>query len=361
MSETNDHIQVQVIRRKQDLDQVWEAWQSLEDQQKNFFATPEWNRLWFAHWRSGKSPLVFLFHQDGRPVALFPMVMVKERQRGLSRRKLEILATPHLPEWLIAGPAEPIVSRWLDELNSLGGWDVMRLREVRAEMTGLTELTARLDDKGFRWREESVAGAPITAVDGDFDEFWNSRSRNLRKKVGKMWRHAERHGRIGFSVSTPSDDPDRWSDRLMAVAKKSWKANEGTSLAHGPDREFYPEALRFFLPRGQARIYMLSLGELDIAYYLGFIWAETFFNLKTDYRSDFAEFSPGIILLKPLMEHCFADPVIDKVNFLTELPFNVRWATESQPMRDITVFGRGLRAKAIWLAGHTRRILTKTG
>ncbi|MBU0515836.1 MAG: GNAT family N-acetyltransferase [Proteobacteria bacterium] len=339
------------------MDQVWEAWERLADKQSNFFATLEWNRLWLGHWRSEATPLFFLFHQAGRPVALFPLILVKARQRGLMRRKLEILATPHLPEWLIDGPVGPIVTRWLDELISLGGWDVLRLGEVPAEMPGLAQFTALLDEKGFQWREDPVAGAPITAVDGDFEGFWGSRSRNLRKKVGKMWRHAEREGRLEFSVSRPSDDPEVWSRRVMDIAAHSWKAKEGSSLAQGPDLAFYPEALRLYLPRGQARFYMLSLGGMDIAYYLGFIWDGTFFNLKTDYRSDFSEFSPGIILLKPLMEHCFADPDIRRVNFLTELPFNVRWATEVQPLRDLTVAGRGLRAKAIWRAGNLRRAL----
>jgi len=341
------------------MDPVWEAWERLADKQSNFFATPEWNRLWYRHWRSDAAPLCFLFHQDGRPVALFPLVMVKARQRGVTRRKIEIMSAPHLPEWLIDGPAAAIVSRWVDELVSLKGWDVLRLREIRTELTGLAEFTGSLDGKGLLWRENPVVGAPITAVDGDFEEFWGSRSRNLRKQVGKMWRHAERQGPIAVSVSRPSDDPDHWSQRVMEVAARSWKAKEGSSLAQGPDQAFYPEALRQYLPRGMARIYMLSLGGRDIAYYLGFIWGETFFNLKTDYRSDFADYSPGIILLKPLMEHCFADPEVRRVNFLTTLPFNIRWATEVEPLRDLSVAGRGLRAKAIWRAGSLRQALSR--
>jgi CelD/BcsL family acetyltransferase involved in cellulose biosynthesis len=337
------------------MDQVWEAWESLAQGQANFFATMEWNRLWLGHWRSEAALLFFLLQQDGRPVGLFPLVLVNEIQRGLRRRKLELLATPHQPEWLIDGPAEPIVSRWLDELASVGGWDVLRLGAVRSDMPGLTEMKSRLRDKGFKWREEKLGGAPITAVDGDFDEYWASRSANLRKKLGKMWRHAERQGRLEFSASRAEDDPETWTRRLMAVAEKSWKVDQGSSLAQGADRIFYPEAIRFFLPRGQARIFMLSLGDLDIAYYLGFIRAGTFFNLKTDYRSDFADLSPGIVLLKPLMEHCFADPAITRVNFMAALPFNVRWATDSQPLSDVTVAGRGLRARAIWLGGKLRR------
>lgn len=357
--DTTADIQVRLIDRREDMDPVWAAWERLAEGQSNFFASLEWNQLWFRHWRSEANPLCFLFHQDGRPVALFPLVMVKARQRGVTRRKIEIMSAPHLPEWLIDGPVAPIVSRWLDELVSLKGWDVLRLREVRVEMTGLAQFTALLDGKGFNWREDPVVGAPITAVDGDFEEFWGSRSRNLRKQVGKMWRHAERQGRIETAVSRPSDDPDRWSQRVMDIAAHSWKAKEGSSLAQGPDQAFYPEALRQYLPRGLARIYLLSLGGRDIAYYLGFIWDRTFFNLKTDYRSDFSGLSPGITLLKPLMEHCFADPDIDRVNFLTTLPFNIRWATEVVPLRDLSVAGRRLRAKAIWRAGNLRRALSR--
>ncbi len=352
-------IQVRLIDRPPDMDPVWEAWERLGARQTNFFATSEWNRLWYRYWRSEAAPRCFLLHQDDRPVALFPLVMVRARQRGVTRRKLEIMAAPHLPEWLIDGPVAPIMSRWLDELVALKGWDVLRLREVRAQMTGLDQFTARLDDKGLPWREGPEAGAPITAVEGDFEEFWGSRSRNLRKQVGKMWRHAERQGRIEMDVSHPSDDPDRWSRRVMDIAAHSWKAEKGSSLAQGPDQAFYPEALRRFLPRGLARIYLLSLGGQDIAFYLGFIWGGTFFNLKTDYRSDFADYSPGIILLRPLMEHCFADPAISRVNFMTTLTFNIRWATEVEPLRDLSLAGRGLRAKFIWRAGTIRRALSR--
>ncbi len=347
-----------MIHGRDDLDQVWEAWERLAAGQSNFFATPDWNRLWLSHWRS-EAAIIFLFHQGGRPAALIPLVLVQERRRGLPVRKLEILASPHLPEWLIDGAPGPILSRWLDELASLGDWEVLRLGAIRAQVAGLTELPDLLEDKGFQWREEPAGGAPIAVVDGDFNEFWNSRSQNLRKQVGKKWRQAERRGSLEFCVSQPGDDPDRWRQRLMAVAEKSWKADLGTSLAHGADHRFYPEALRLFLPQGQARIYMLRLDGQDIAYYLGFIRDETFFNLKTDYRSDFGELSPGIILLRPMMEHCFADPGLRRVNFLTTLPFNVRWATDVEPLRDITVAGPGLWAKAIWRAGRLRRVLSK--
>lgn len=331
------------------------------DRAGNFFVSPEWVLLgqrFFA--QTDVIPWAMVVEDGDELRGLFPLThRTLPWYRGRVR---EVALMGHdesnKPSWLIDGAPNAVARAWVDEMISRTDWDVTRLTGVPAHTPGLSAMTTEFACHGFSLREQLQGAALVMSVTGDFDEFWRSRSKNLRRDISKKLNRADQIGEISWEVSSPSDDPIEWAARLIGVSEHSWKVEGGSSLAQGSRRDFYAAALRIFLPRDEARVFVLKIDDIDIAYYLCFLGGRTLYCFKTDYDERSSELSPGLLLLKFVAEHSFADEAIDRVDFIITLPYTSRWADGEFPNVDFVVYNRTRRGQLLrqWDEHLERRV-----
>ena len=180
-----------------------------------------------------------------------------------------------------------------------------------------------------RW--ERRRGAPtvrhVASLDGGLDGFLSRRSRELRKTVRKSLRAAAEAGVAFESVRATHDTAAALYDRIQAVEARSWKALEGVGIAHGPMRAFYDHMLPRLCASGQQRTVFACVGERDIGYVLGAVFAGEYRGLQFSYDAGFAHAGIGGLLQYHQVAELCADG-IGRYDLGTEMDYKRRWAED---------------------------------
>jgi CelD/BcsL family acetyltransferase involved in cellulose biosynthesis len=355
----DDNLRLRVFRDEPVFEDVLDDWGRLSDaaEPPNFFMTPHWVRTWWRHFHQGATPRIFLYHDDLGPRALFPMMLRRRRIDGLGANVLGFMTNEETtrPQWLIRGDPAPVLSQWTADLAADRGWDVLEMASLPADTTGLEVLPGLLKNHGWRWVKRSGEGALYLDVTGDFSDYWQARSRNLRRGIRSRENRLRERGGLKLEVSRPGDDPQPWLDRVFEVAAHSWKAVFGTSVADGERRRFFIDVVTEMLPLGQAQVFMASLDGQDIAYDLTFIHRGTLYDLKIDYHQGFRELGPGMLLLKRMIEAGHKDPRVQTIDFVTDPEWMRRWTDTASENLHLRVFNRTPAGRTIgWLEQNLR-------
>ena len=84
--------------------------------------------------------------------------------------------------------------------------------------------------------------SPFLALEGPWEDYVRSRSRNFRKHLKKYWRLLEEAGSAEVSRMDPDSDAGAWMADVFTVNDASWKAERGTNLFRSPRvRAFFAE------------------------------------------------------------------------------------------------------------------------
>lgn len=200
------------------------------------------------------------------------------------------------------GLANPIIGREVPTLvdefarhanAERADWDMLFL-------SGLFEESAQFDAlvRGFE-SEYTVGVGPsmgrhIASLEGGFDDWFERRSSKFRSNIRRADRSAEEAGvereyRSEFEVGE-SDDV---FDRILAIERNSWKAENNSGIASGPMRDFYGRMIPMLIEDDAFRAAFLSLDGTDIAYCFGGIFERRYRGLQLSYHDDYGEYSPG--------------------------------------------------------------------
>jgi len=342
-----------IVREEDILSSVVDDWNRLcaTSENTNFFVTPQWILPWWRHFREGSELRLTMYYDDRGPKAMLPLRLDRRRVDGRRVRALELMSNAESPkpQWLIRGDPVPVMDRWLCDLNDSRDWDVLHLRDVPAATPGMDVLPSLIDGHRIRWREKPAEGALILDVTGDFDDYWNSRSKGLRKQFRRFQNKLAARGGFQVSVSRPDDDPQAWLDRVFGIASHTWKTARRTSLADGGRRLFFADVVKDLWSTGQVRIFIGTLGGVDVAYDLTFVYGGFLYGLKTDYHQDYRELAPGIFLLRHLIENGYQAPDIHTIDCITDTGFMRRFTDTVAVNRDVMVFNRTLSGRLVGL------------
>ncbi len=178
-------------------------------------------------------------------------------------------------------------------------------------------------------------------VTGTFAEYWAARSAGLRRSIRSALAKLEAR-QLGVRLAVVRDAADmkeaiRQHGELEAM---SWKGAAGTSLAQADaDRQFYERVMHGFAERSGAMSFQLYLGGNLAASELTLVDSGTMVLLKTAYREDFAEFSPGRLLDYLAFQAIFRDRMALRIEYSTKASEDdKRWATDVRTIRQLNVY-----------------------
>jgi CelD/BcsL family acetyltransferase involved in cellulose biosynthesis len=265
-----------------------------------------------------------------------------------------LLDAEHDPRGAIAALAAAI-----DELP----YALLRLEPVRIDGPQWRLFVESLHRERRAVFVEPLFNVGQVSTDGDWGEYLASRSRNLRKDLGKAERGLEKLGRLATKLHFEPDDARlaELLERGFAVEDRSWKGRGGTSVLRTPKMlAFYRAQAALLRDRGQLQLSLLELDGLPIAFEYGWRSHATYFSFKVGYDEAYERHSPGQLLRMKLLENFFADPEVNTVDFFG--PLNnalAAWATDQFRVGRIvvgrpTLLGRTLVA-AYRLASSLRQ------
>lgn len=190
---------------------------------------------------------------------------------------------------------------------------------------------------------------PLT---GSFDDYWAARPRGLASNMRRYDRRLEQDGLSARLVRLTSvDEVDAAVARYAQLEGSGWKGRRGTALASTREQyDFYQRLLHDTAACGVAVVYELWLGDRLAASRLALCGDGMLVMLKTTYDETLANYAPGRLLLRAVIEDAFTTHAGGVVEFYTDASVDqLEWAGASRWIDHMTLF----RNRAADIAYHT--------
>ncbi len=196
-------------------------------------------------------------------------------------------------------------------------------------------------------------------LDGNFDDYWSSRSKQLKKNIRRYERRLEDdqiHSR--FVCISQRQDIAEAVNRYANLESKGWKAGIGTAISvDNSQGQFYNEVMYRFADLGGALVYELWLGEQLAASRLA-IWSQGMIViLKTTYDEALDKYAPGRLLLREVIQSAFLTHPGNVIEFYTDASADqLSWSTGQRWIRHINFPRSRMVGKLYQAARFGRRI-----
>lgn len=179
------------------------------------------------------------------------------------------------------------------------------------------------------------------ALTGSFDEYWNSRSKNLVKNIRRYCnRLSQGNHKVVFVQVEAEEEMPAAITRYGQLEEQSWKNQIGTAVLPGNQQgHFYEDVMSAFARTGNATVYELWIDDCLAASRLVIHNEHQFIILKTAFDISMAQFAPGRLLLHEVIVDAFRRLPGGRLEFYTNAtPDQLDWATHSRTIVHQTKF-----------------------
>jgi len=280
-------------------------WRELlaRDPDSHVFATPEWNRLWWEEFSTGKDLFFLTMRKDSEVRAIVPLYLKHEEEREIFRFIGGIDLTDYL------GPICSLEDR--DEVAAtLVGWfrdQSIRWDEFDAHNMpvpfGFAEfLVDHADRRGFQFRLDQEETTAVLRLPADWDTYLENLSSKQRHELRRKRRRLGRdYPDAVFRTATEES-----LERDLKTFVEMHRGAEGYK-GHFMKPEiatFFERIARAFMPLGWLRLDFLEIGDRAVASTFSFERDGVFYLYNSAFESDAASVSPGFVLTSELIKSC---------------------------------------------------------
>lgn len=303
-----------------------------------FWQHPKWWQLANDTLFNGSVELVFVCDEQGNTLAALPI----ERLGGLLRSPKHAHLTVSDSIWCSTHTAESINTIMDASLGHLNAWAWQCTNAPDYAEVRLCE-----DLPQWQWHEARESAWFDTSGDMPIPG-------KLRRNLSRHERNLEStHGAVQYSVITNSDK-DNLNNALknfLALEASGWKGESGTAINTDPTlKAFYQGMAELNDQYLQFEVHQMHMNDRCIASQLAFRCGSTCYLLKICYDEEYANFSPGSLLLKHTMQSC-VESDIKKLSLVSAPDWAMRWKPILIPVWHVTRFANtkqgNLRQKLI--------------
>ncbi|MCC7346363.1 MAG: GNAT family N-acetyltransferase [Variibacter sp.] len=139
-------------------------------------------------------------------------------------------------------------------------------------------------------------------------------SGSTRKKLRQEWNRLAGVGEVAVSNERAPAKVRVAFETFLAMEANSWKGEQGTALLSDPeDAALVRRLIGDLAEAGQASVALLSLDGKAIAAQVVLYCGPIAYTWKTAYNSEYAKYSPGMLLIDKLTEQLFAGDVVQEI------------------------------------------------
>ena len=324
------------------IDPVAREWDCLADRMRTPpFVRPGWIGPWWRAFGSGRLEIVTL-RQDGRLVGLLPLC----RRRGA-------LFSPtnwHTPGFgLMAEPGHlpGLVQRMLPRS---GAFRRVSLAFVDSTGGDLPVLLAVAKEQRYPVVIRTMARSACVEIDGDWDAYERSLSRNVRSNVGRSLRRLQKVGEVSFEQAQRLEGLDSLLTECFRIEASGWKGARGTAIVSHPETErFYREVAAWAAQKGWLRIALLRLDGQALAFELGIDENNVHYALKSGFDQGYSVFSPSKLLMRWAIEQAFSQGM-NRYEMGNVESYKLVWANAVHNMVSFRAFAPSPTGRVAWSA-----------
>jgi CelD/BcsL family acetyltransferase involved in cellulose biosynthesis len=322
------------------IEAVAPEWNRLAWQAGSPFLTYEWLSSWWTALGNGELLCAFLQADDGS-------LLGGACCRVASNGHLMAPTDPdYSEEWDVVALSDASRRRlW----QAIAGFGARRLAlfPLPDGASGADLAREELRRAGYRLVQRQVELSPYRPLPDSWDALMDSLSRNERRHWRRSRRSLDALGGLSLRVASSEDEVKRDLELFLRLEAAGWKGREGTAILRRPEAErLYRGFARGAARQGWLRIAVLESGGQPVAASYGCVFARRAFRIKSAFNEDYADQSPGFVLLGEELRHA-VEQGLEEYAFLGAPTFHkLRWGARTRPR----VVIRGYRGPRTWPA-----------
>jgi CelD/BcsL family acetyltransferase involved in cellulose biosynthesis len=315
------------------------------------FLRHEWIRTWWDSFGGSRQLFVLVVRDEGRIIAIAPLMRETVLAYGLPVRRLTLLANDHTPrtDFVIADkPDEAYRAIWSALLRDIDQWDVLQLTQLVRTSTTVAVMSQFATAEGLPIGVWKSSDSPYLELAGTWDSYWASLSSKFRSNVRNRLSRLKQIGEPALEVLADRADIAAACDDAWRLEASGWKDQEGTSIcSDAAVRRFYTLLAERAAAGGWLRLVFLTVGGRRIAVSYGAIYDGRFFLFKTGYDREFHTCSPFKLLTYFAVQEGFARG-LREIDFLGDTePWKQEWTPASRGHDWLFLFSNSRRARLL--------------
>ena len=353
-------MEVSLVSQPEEFAALHSAWNTLQRRLRrpSPFLTHEWfDAAW--QWRNQGAQLHVLCCRRGQDVVgVLPLLRQTPSVEHGSSRTLKFLAVPDTQVCdVLAADTDrlPVASALADELvRRQREWDAIALNYLPDGAIALIELRQALSRHGLRCDVKQATQNPWIALDSEWETYYSSRSRRLKKAVNLATNRLSKAGDVELHWLQPGEgdaaEVNRQIDQITAISARSWKSSTGNSLDNAGPQAFVRRLSQHAHRLRCLSVWTLTLNKTPIAMELQLIDDGCVFALRSDFDAAYEAISPGSYLNRYMLAKLFGRGLRRYLMGPGENIYKYRWSDDAEPVSTMTIYGHSMRGR--WLAAR---------
>jgi len=305
------------------------------------FVRPGWVAAWWRAFGVGELELRTL-RKDGRLVAVLPVTCRYGALRSVTNY--------HTPR---SGLLAEDRSAAIELARTLFTGKPRRVSITSLDPLGASMEACRRAAEQARYRivVRPFQRSPYLDIAGDWTEYESRLSRSLVADLRRSQRRLDRQGRVSVEIADGRERLEELLREAFAVEASGWKGDRGTAIQSRPHtRNFYTDVARWAAARDMFRLFFLRLDRRPLAMYYALEEKGVCHLLKGGYGPTYRRFSPGKLLMRAVVFHCFSTG-LSRIEFHGDAePYKLGWACAVQEQKRFEAFSGSPAGRLAWAA-----------
>jgi CelD/BcsL family acetyltransferase involved in cellulose biosynthesis len=348
-------LHVTTVTREAEFDALKDEWNAAADLAvaPSIFLRHEWFSAAWA-WRRLDSTLALIVaRNDGKLAGVLPLIRSAPRNK---ERRLELLTVPdtQVADLVAArGELADVAEAFAAALARRKDWDTLWLDYLLPEGATVAALASAMRRHRLHVIENERGENPFVSLEGAWADYYNTRSRSLKKALNLAANRLHRTGEIRVEWITPAtDDESRFQsalDSAIDISRRSWKSDTGNALDQPGPQGFIRALSGAAYQRGWASIWLLHVDRKVLAMEYQLIDNGNVHALRADFDASCVEISPGSHLFGELLQRLFQRGLRRYFLGPGDNPYKKRWTNDGESLLRIIVYNRTWRGRRAWL------------
>jgi CelD/BcsL family acetyltransferase involved in cellulose biosynthesis len=317
------------------------------------FLTHDWFMSWWLAFGADCRPhILLLSDDDGRPMAIAPLMRRRTRMSGFSVEVIEPMLNDHTPRYefiLASRPSASCRAIWGHLRDEPAAWHLMFARQLPAGSVTLETLAECAEQDGFLVGRVEGDLSPHVPFEGTWPRYYATLSRNHRAKVNKGLNRLRRAAEVDLETVVRGDAVERALADGFRIEAAAWKQRRGSAIVSDASVErFYRGVAARAAHDGSLRLLFLNVGGRRIAFAFALESSNKLFVLKAGYDPEFARYSPYNLLCALVLQDGFARR-LDEYEFLgANEDWKLQWTDHVRRHEWLYVFAPTLRMRMLY-------------
>ena len=170
-------------------------------------------------------------------------------------------------------------------------------------------------------------------VDVPFEQYWESRSDDLKDNLKRRLRRLQKGDHIAELLTrTRPDEMAAALHEYSRIESAGWKGKSGTAIEeNSPQGHFYRQILEEFSLRGEAVVFELRLNGTVVGSELYLLRNRILIGLKTTYDESYKVHSPGFLMKYYIVRKVFKENLADAIEFYGRVvEWQLKWIADTR-------------------------------